>query len=274
MLLFGLGTHQLTGGDLVHRVLEAALAANYRLIDTASVYRNETDIGTSLQKLYPQLNLNRSDIFITTKLGPKDQGYDKAYRACLKSIEKLQCEYLDLYLIHWPGRQKLKHDDEQNRSYRKESWRAMERLYKEGKVKSIGVSNYTIRHLEELLSHAEIPPSVLQVEFHPYYRQQELLDWCKEHNIRMQAYTSLGKGKLLLDPVVIQIAKKHGKKPSQVLLKWAVQQGIGVIPKSTNPEHIQDNSAIFDFELCSQDMDMLNGLHSNTKYCWDPSDIA
>jgi diketogulonate reductase-like aldo/keto reductase len=206
----------------MYSVLDTALCNGYRLIDTASVYKNELDIGHALQELLPKHSLNREDIFITSKLGPAEHG-KKAYQACCHSLDRLGVPYLDLYLIHWPGVQKLKHDDPQNKQLRKQSWLAMEQLYKDGKVKAVGVSNYTISLLEELLDYATIQPAVLQVEFHPLLYQHEVQLLCQSRKIHMQAYSSLGCGKLLSHPLIVSVATEHRKAPSQILLKWALQ---------------------------------------------------
>lgn len=197
----GLGTFQMrqvAGDDLIYRTIDAAIQCGYRLIDTAAVYRNEADIGHSLKKLLPKYGLSRSDVFITSKLSPRDHGLDSTEKAFMKSLEALDCEYLDLYLIHWPGVQKLKSDDVRNAELRQESWKALENLYSTGLVKSIGVSNYTVDHLEDLLQYATVTPALLQVEFHPRLYQKELLEYCKTKGIQLQAYTSLGQGKVYL----------------------------------------------------------------------------
>ncbi|ESP02235.1 hypothetical protein LOTGIDRAFT_205112 [Lottia gigantea] len=272
--LIGLGTFKIKGSDLVATVLEAAISSGYRAIDTASVYKNEADIGRNLKEILPKYDLKRKDIFITSKLGPKDHGKDKCRASCLKSIEVLQCDYLDLYLIHWPGGQGLQPSDTRHKDLRRESWQAMEQLYNEGKIKNIGVSNYLQRHIEELLEYCTIPPAVLQIEFHPHLQQKPLIEFCQEKNIFFQAYSSLGtsddNNKLLTDEVVITISKKLQKTPAQVLLRWAIQQNIGVIPKSTNSQHIDENQKITNFSLSSEDMNSLNNLESSTHYCWNP----
>lgn len=262
----------------MNHTLDCALKCGYRAIDTASVYRNEKDIGDSIEQLLPKYGLKREDLFITSKLGPKDQGAD-ACRACfVRSLGDLGLDYLDLYLIHWPGVQGHKLDDPRNAELRMHSWRTMEQLHLEGKIKNIGVSNYTKRHLEELLSKCEIKPAVLQIEHHPYLNQTELVELCREHGIHFQAYSSLGTSaadnQLLSDPVVASIASLTGRSPAQVLLRWSVQQGIGVIPKSTNPDHIQANIDIFDFELSKDQMAELSSLHTDVHLCWDPNTVT
>ncbi|XP_032241146.1 glyoxal reductase isoform X2 [Nematostella vectensis] len=259
--------------DVIYEALDAALGCGYRLIDTAAVYRNEEDIGRSLKRLYTKYGLRRKDIFITSKLAPRDHGIDKAEKACLKSIQNLGCEYLDLYLIHWPGVQKLKSDDPKNAVLRTESWKALEKLSFAGHISSIGISNYTIGHIEELLGFANVTPALLQVEFHPRLYQTKLLEFCQSNTITLQAYTSLGQGKLLNESEVLQVACQHNVTPAQVLLKWALQHGVGVIPKSTNPKNITTNIDLSDLQLSAEDMALLDNLNSDLHFCWDPSRV-
>ncbi|XP_033647060.1 glyoxal reductase-like [Asterias rubens] len=277
MPIFGLGTFQLVGEELVHSTLDTALKLGYRAIDTASVYRNETDLGNSVKELLPKYGLSRSDLFITSKLDPRDHGLEEAYSACKASLDRLQLDYLDLYLIHWPAKAKLKSEDTRHPSFRKESWIAFERLYKEGKVKNIGVSNYTVKHMEEMGSYASMRPSVLQVEFHPFLVQTELQEWCKANDVHLQAYTSLKGVELLSDPVIVTIAERTDRTPAQVLLQWAVQQNIGTIPMSTNPEHIAENIGVFrdgtTAWLTDKDISEISRLHRGEKFRWDPSHI-
>ncbi|XP_038045188.1 glyoxal reductase-like isoform X2 [Patiria miniata] len=275
MPLIGLGSDKLLGHDVVYNALDAAFKSGYRLIDTAACYRNEKDIGDCLLELLPKHGLSREDIFLESKLDPKDHGLEEAYTACLESLAKLQTDYLDLYLIHWPAKAKIKSDDPRHAGYRKESWMALEKLYKEGKVKHIGVSNYTLKHLEEMASYASIQPAVLQVEYHPLLVQRDLLQWCKANNVLLQTYRSLGKGKLLSEPVVVAIAERIGKMPAQVLLQWAIQQDLGVIPRSGSPTHIEQNIASLDLEpLAEADLDALTNLHRGERLCRDPTDIV
>jgi diketogulonate reductase-like aldo/keto reductase len=276
MPLLGLGTYKITGGS-VSVAVEAALESGYRLFDTARVYRNESEIGICLRKLLATHSLTRSDIFITSKLGPGDQGAGRCRQLCLDSIKSLGLDYIDLYLIHWPGVQGLKPNDPRQRQLRFESWNDLEQLYDEGLVKAIGVSNYTQRHLDELLSSCRIRPAVLQTEFHPHLFQPELLRFCSDNGIHLQAYSSLGttttNNRLLTEPVVVEVAKNCAKLPSQVLLSWAIQQNVGVIPKSVNRKHIQENFQALKFKLSQADVEKLNRLNKNIRYCWDPTNI-
>ncbi|XP_072102205.1 glyoxal reductase isoform X1 [Mobula birostris] len=269
MPLVGLGTFKLRGYEAVYQALDAALAHGYRSFDTASVYQNEADIGKALRDLLPRHGLSRQDLFITSKLSPRDHGRE-AKAGCLRSLEALDCGYLDLYLIHWPGKQGHKSEDAHHPAWRQESWQALERFYGSGAFRAIGVSNYTVGHLQELLASCQVRPAVLQVEYHPRLVQEELLAFCTANGIHLQAYSSLGTGCLLTEPTVQALAASYSRTPAQVLLRWALQQEIGVIPKSSHPERIAQNIQLFDFVLSEEDMGVLKRMHSDTWYCWDP----
>ncbi|KAL1518259.1 hypothetical protein ABEB36_001907 [Hypothenemus hampei] len=275
MPLIGFGTYQIRGTELIRDVLDFALGSGYRLIDTAKVYRNEEDIGKALKELLPKYNLTRQDIWITTKLSPDDQG-EKAYEALKESVRKLDCGYVDLYLIHWPGAFGVNASNAQNPKLRNESWKQMVKGVKDGLTKNIGVSNYLVRHLQELESNNYgIRPSVNQVEWHPHYHPEDLLKYCREHGILLQAYSSLGGTgnlDLIKDPIVLEIAKKLGKTPAQVLLRWPLQQNIAIIPKARSKERIEENIQL-NFQISEEDMKKLNQFPTN-KYAWDPESIA
>ncbi|XP_030018797.1 uncharacterized protein LOC115439038 [Sphaeramia orbicularis] len=273
MPLLGLGMYKLCGSEDVFQAVDAALAEGYRAFDSAAVYGNEADLGQALKKLLPKYGLTRADVFITSKLGPKDQGV-KAMDGALHSLSQLDLDYIDLYLIHWPGTQGQDVADQRNPGNRAQSWSALEELHAQGKLKAIGVSNYTPAHMRELIQNCNVRPALLQVEFHPQLCQAELKALCKEFGICFQAYTSLGRGKLVTDPVVIEVAKNCNRTPAQVLLRWAVQQGVSVLPKSVNPDRIKENAAIFDFTLTDEDMDRLSALDCGHRYCWDPSQVV
>ncbi|KAG8196598.1 hypothetical protein JTE90_014159 [Oedothorax gibbosus] len=272
MPLLGLGTFLLQSPDVLP-VTESALRQGYRLIDTAEVYRNESSIGQVLKKT----NVEREDIFITSKLGPTHQGSEKAKMSALASIETLQLSHLDLYLIHWPGSAGIKTDNPLNAELRKESWLQLEDLYKEGKFKAIGVSNYTIQHMKELLQYCSVIPAVLQIEVHPYLTQTLLREFCEENGIHVQAYSSFGSRsgckELMSDPTVIKIAQYHNKTSAQVLLRWAIEHGLSVIPKTCNLERLKENMDIFDFSLTSEQLQKLDNLDRQTHFCWNPEDI-
>jgi len=194
-------------------------------------------------------------------------------------LKRWKLDYLDLFLIHWPGTHKLNHSDPKHAENRKGSWKALEKLYTEGKVRSIGISNYTHRHITELLSYCAVIPQILQFELHPLLYQKDIIDLCKKHNIQVQAYSSIGQGKLVNGkigiPILKEIADKHGVTPAQVLLKWGYQHDAIVIPKSVTPERISLNANIFNFELTEQDMESLDSLSETQKrrFCWDPTDV-
>ncbi|CAG5929336.1 unnamed protein product [Menidia menidia] len=273
MPLLGLGTYKLRGPEEVYAAVDAALAAGYRAFDSAAVYRNEANLGKALRDLLPKYNLTRDDVFITSKLGPKDQG-ERATEGALHSLSQLDLGYIDLYLIHWPGTQGLPVADQRNPGNRAQSWAGLEELHGQGKLRAIGVSNYTPAHMKELMQSCRVPPAVLQVEFHPQLCQAELRGVCEEYGVCFQAYSSLGKGELVTDPVVVEVAENCTRTPAQVLLRWAVQQGVPVLPKSSNPERIQENARVFDFTLSDKDMHRLSALDCGNKYCWDPSEVA
>lgn len=273
MPLLGLGTYRLRGLENVTQAVDAALGCGYRSFDTAAVYRNEGELGQALRQLLPKYGLSRNDIFITTKLAPVDMGKG-AREACLKSLAELGCDYLDLYLIHWPGKQGWRSDDARNQEARRDSWEAMEALYKAGVIRALGVSNYTTSHLSELLGWCNVQPAVLQVEFHPRLPQLDLLEWCAKNGVHLQAYSSLGCGHLLKDDQVNKVADIHGQAPSQVLLQWALRQGVGVIPKASAPERIKENTNAWHLKLTDEEAEMLKGDGSEKRYCWDPTGVA
>ncbi|KAM4017183.1 putative oxidoreductase YtbE isoform 2-T2 [Anomaloglossus baeobatrachus] len=273
MPLLGLGTFRLRGLENLLLAVDAALECGYRSFDTAAVYRNEADLGHALRQLLPKYGLARSDIFITSKLSPADLGQG-ARDACLKSLAELGVEYLDLYLVHWPGKQGLRSDDARNQAAREESWKALEGLYQTGTIKALGVSNYTEAHLAQLIGSCSVPPAVLQVECHPRLPQTALLNWCNKNGVHLQAYSSLGCGDLLGDVEVCKVANMHGRTPSQVLLRWALQQGVGVIPKASAPTRIKENIKVWDFQLRKEEAELLEGGGSEKRYCWDPTGVA
>lgn len=276
--ILGLGTYRLRDPELVKSIVSRAIQLGYKLIDTASGYKNEEFIGECLKEEFNSGRARRQELFITSKLGPAQHGRQQARATLIKSLNDLQITYLDLYLIHWPGSSGLQPADPQNSALRKESWLEMEEMYKEGKIKAIGVSNYTIAHLEELLTYCSIPPALLQVEIHPFLCQKELRQFCKQHNIHVQAYSSLGAStgcmELMSNKVIQDIAKCHSKSPSQVLLRWAVENSLSIIPKTSQIDRLHENANIFDFSLTENEMQQLNDLDRDCHYCWDPKHIV
>lgn len=276
--IVGYGTYTIQGEQLIHDCIDWALAAGYRAIDTAAVYGNEEDIGKALRALLPKYNLTRKDIFITSKLSPKDQGANKVYEAVTGSLSRLGVTYIDLFLIHWPGASGIPIDSKENKRLRTESWKGLEDLHKSGQLRSIGVSNYTVRHLEELLKICTVKPAVNQVEFSIHYRQSvDLFALCDTHKIIIQSYSSFGgndnSANLLSDPVVEKVALVCKATPSQVLLRWVLQKGCTIIPKSTHKERIEENIRL-DFELNSTRMNALNNISRRIKYAWNPDAVV
>lgn len=258
----GLGVFQVEEGAELVQAIKSAIAHGYRSIDTAAIYQNETGVGQAIKEALQENNLTREDLFITSKVWTADMGYDETIAAYETSLAKLGLEYLDLYLIHWPVKGKYK-----------ETWRALETLYKEGRVKAIGVSNFQIHHLEDVMKDAEIKPMVNQVELHPYLSQQELLSFCKEQGIQLEAWSPLMQGQLLDQPVLKQIAAKHGKSVAQVIIRWDLQRGIITIPKSTKEHRIIENVDVFDFQLTEEDMNLINSLNQDQRVGPDPDNF-
>ncbi|CAH1108201.1 unnamed protein product [Psylliodes chrysocephalus] len=270
--MIGLGTAGINGPDITLRTLNDALQMGYRLIDTAAIYENEKNIGYALEKLLPKFNLTRKDIFITTKPHPKDIG-ENTSKAIAKSLKDLNCGYIDLYLINWPGTIEVSPDDRENFILRNSSWKIMVHAVKKKIIRQIGVCGNTVRHLQQLLAHCHgITPSVNQVEFHPFCRDRKLLDLCRPKNIFVQAYSSLGGSKwsdLINHECVTKCANKLGKTPAQILLRWAVQQEVGVIPTSHDRGHLFSNMQL-DFNIPLEDMLILSTLETRVRYDVNP----
>ena len=254
--LLGFGVYQAASGRETETAVRAALDVGYRHIDTARAYDNERDVGRAIQAS----GVRREEIFITTKLWNSDHGYDEAIRAFDESRKRLGTDYVDLYLIHWPVE-----------GLRGESWRAMENLVARGVCRSVGVSNYTIKHLEELLAASSIVPAANQVEFSPFLYQRELLEFCNRQRIQVEAYSPLTQGKRLSHPVLTAIAKKYGKTAAQILIRWAIEHRLVVIPKSVHRHRIEENAAVFDFSIGPEDMAQLDALDEGFRTCWDPT---
>ena len=257
----GFGTYKSGNDEETARIIKYALKIGYRQIDTASFYGNEVGIGNGIK----ESGINREDIFLVTKLWNDDHGYDKTIEAFNKSLERLQVDYIDLYLVHWPNK------------LNSETWKAFEYLYKTGKVKSIGVCNFKIGHLEELKKTAQIMPMVNQIEIHPQSSKNDMLSYCEENNIQLVAWSPIMRGKLFSNELMIGLAEKYKKTIAQIILRWHMQRGVIPIPKSSNEERIKENLSIFDFELSNDDMmiiDLLNegdnlsvsGVPENTTY--------
>jgi diketogulonate reductase-like aldo/keto reductase len=254
MPLLGLGVY-LIHGKIAEEACLKALETGYRLIDTAAIYQNEAEVGNATRKS----GLKREEIFITTKVDNQDQGYESTIKAFNTSLKKLNIDYIDLYLVHWPIRGK-----------RKDTWKALEKLYLDKQVRAIGVANYLIPFLEELKSYATLVPVVDQVEFSPYLFLEDLFSYCKSAQIQLQAYSPLTRGKKFNDPRLVALSKKYNKTPAQILIKWNLELGVSVIPKSSNPQRIKENFDIFDFNLSQADILLLNGFNENFRVVNDP----
>ncbi|MGE6631879.1 aldo/keto reductase [Bacillus sp. NPDC077027] len=254
----GFGVWQVKDGDEVVRVVNEALEAGYRSIDTAASYQNEEGVGQAVK----QSGIPREDLFITTKVRNPDQGYESTLEAFETSMNKLGLDVLNLYLIHWPVEGKYK-----------ETWKALEKLYRDGRVRAIGVCNFHQHHLEDLLADAEIAPMVNQIELHPKLTQEPLREYCKEKGIHVEAWSPLGNGQLLNHPVLQDIAKKHGKSVAQVILRWDLQHDLITIPKSVTKSRIIENTQIFDFSLSTQDMSVIDQLNEDERTGPDPDNF-
>ncbi|TGK34509.1 aldo/keto reductase [Leptospira gomenensis] len=258
MPIFGLGVWKTKSGKECIDAVLAALEVGYRHIDTAKIYGNEEDVGKAIR----ESGIPRNEIFITTKLWNADQGKDKTRKALEGSLKSLGVDYVDLYLIHFPVASK-----------RMDSWKELEKAYHDKLSRSIGVSNYTIRHLHELLQESQITPAVNQVEFHPFLNQKDLLETCIKNKIQLEAYSPLAHGQKTDDPQIVSMARKYGKTSAQILIRWSIEQNIVVIPKSVKKERILENSQVFDFKISDEDMKVLSALDENFRTCWDPTDV-
>ncbi len=254
----GLGVFRSEEGPEVENAVKTALAFGYRSIDTAAIYQNECGVGNAIK----ESGVAREEIFLTSKVWNTEQGYKTTFAAFEESLEKLQTTYLDLYLIHWPkGKRSV------------ETWVALEELYNKGRIRAIGVSNFLVHHLEEFLPECKILPAVDQVEFHPELIQPDLLKYCQNKGIQLEAWAPMMKGRVNDIPVIQALAVKYGKTPVQIVLRWDIQKGVVTIPKSVTPERIISNADIFDFELSSEDMDKIDRLDQNKRIGFHPDQI-
>lgn len=249
----GFGVWKVDDAEVEQAVL-SALDIGYRSIDTAAIYRNEAGVGRAIKAS----GLPREALFITTKVYNDDQGYDETLRAFAESQRKLDLEVIDLYLIHWAVTGKYK-----------ETWRALEKLYRDGAVRAIGVCNFQTHHLEDVMAGSDIVPMINQVEFHPLLSQKPLLNYCREHNIQLEAWSPLMQGNLD-HPVLQQLAAKYDRTPAQIVLRWDIQQGVVTIPKSVTPSRMRENFSIFDFELSIEDMALIDGINEDRRLGGDP----
>ncbi|MGE7981638.1 aldo/keto reductase [Solibacillus sp. NPDC093137] len=258
MPAMGLGVFQVEN-DTTVEIVKNAIELGYRSIDTAAIYGNEAGVGEGIKLALASTGLNREDLFITSKVWNAGLNYEETVSAYEESLEKLGLDYLDLYLIHWPGKNKFA-----------ESWSALEDLYIKGKIRAIGVCNFNISHLQDLMKNARVTPVINQVEFHPRLQQQSLRAFCKEHNIQLEAWAPLMQGGLLEDPTIAKIAEKYGKSNSQVILRWDIQNRVITIPKSVRKERMAQNADIFDFSLTDEEMQIINAMNLDKRVGPDP----
>lgn len=254
----GLGVYAPGQQNEVGQSVETALSLGYRLVDAASIYGNEQEVGQALK----HSGVARKELFITSKVWMDDMGYDSTMRAFEKSLHDLSLEYIDLYLIHWPKEDK-----------RKETWKALESLYDQGVVKSIGVSNYYQKHLEELFVYANVCPALNQIELSPFCYLLEELIFYKQNNIQVQGYAPVVRGLKKENPVLVEIARKWSKTTYQILIRWNIEMGAGTIPKSIHRNRMIENATVFDFALDEDDLTRLASLYDNTRVAWDPRDF-
>jgi len=257
---FGLGVFKVEEGSEVVDSVLAAIKAGYRSIDTAAVYGNEEGVG----KAIAECGVSREELFITSKVWNADQGYDETISAFEESLRKLQLDYLDLYLIHWPVPEQGKYID---------TWKALEKLYKDGKIRAIGVSNFKEHHLQDLINQADVKPMVNQVEYHPRLTQEDLHEFCKKHQIQLEAWSPLMQGQLLDEPTLVEIAQKYNKSTAQIILRWDLQNEVVTIPKSIKPHRIEENANIFDFTLSEEDMKQISSLNQDKRVGPDPDEF-
>jgi diketogulonate reductase-like aldo/keto reductase len=257
MPLLGLGVYDMYNRE-AEQAVEWALQIGYQLIDTASMYENEVEIGNGIRRS----GVDRKDIFLTTKVNNSEQGYDNTLKAFDESLKKLYCEYIDLYLVHWPLKET-----------RKETWQALEYLYSSGQVRAIGVANYLQPFLDELDTYKTIIPTVNQVEFSPFLFQKDLFQHCRNNQIQLQAYTPLVRGQRFGDARLMALAEKYHKTPAQIILRWAIQHGISTVPKSSNLARLQENFQIFDFEISQDNMTEIDGFNEDLRVVEDPMEL-
>lgn len=254
----GLGVYKVENGDEVIHSIHKAIEVGYRSIDTAAFYQNEEGVGQAIK----DAGIPREELFITTKVWNDKHGYENTLQAFEDSRQKLGLDYLDLYLIHWPVKEKFV-----------DTWRALEKLYKDGYVRAIGVCNFKNHHLEDIMSNCDVKPMVNQIEFHPRLTQSEVLSFCKANQIQVEAWAPLMRGRIIDNPTIVSIAEKYGKKPSQVVLRWDLEQEVVTIPKSVHENRIRENADIFDFQLEESDIQEINSLNKNERTGQDPDNF-
>lgn len=263
----GFGTWQAPDGEVAVEAVKCALANGYRHIDTAAAYDNERSVGRAIA----ESGIDRKQLFVTSKVWNTDRGYDTTLRAFDKSLADLGLDYLDLYLIHWPA---TEHQFDDWQLINARTWQAMQRLYSEGRVRAIGVSNFMPHHLRPLIDEAELAPMVNQIEYHPGWTQPECVTYCKEMGIVVEAWSPLGRGRVLSNPVLEAIAAAHGKSVAQICLRWELQCGVLPLPKSVTPERIRQNIDIFDFSLTTDEMRAIDTMPPTGASGLDPDTVT
>lgn len=259
---FGLGVFKVEEGPELVNAVKFAIKQGYLSIDTAAIYGNEEGVGQAIREAINEFGITREELFITSKVWNSDLGYESTLKAYENSLAKLGLDYLNLFLIHWPVEGKYK-----------DAWRALETLYKAGRVKAIGVSNFQVHHLEDVIKDAEIKPMVNQVEYHPRLTQAEVKAFCDKNGIQFEAWSPLMQGQLFDHPLLKVLANNYNKSVAQVILRWDLQNGVVTIPKSTKEHRILENSTIFDFELTAKDMNRISSLNENHRVGPDPDNI-
>lgn len=257
--VMGLGVYKNIDEKELETAVSSALEFGYRHIDTAKVYKNEKGVGEAIKKS----GVPREEIFVTTKVWNTDQGYEKTLQAFDKSLEALDVDYIDLYLIHWP----------MPGTYA-ETWKALEKLYKDGKVRAIGVSNFNPHHLQDIFNNCEIKPMLNQVEYHPHLAQPELKKFCEAHDILLEAWSPLKRGRMFDEPLIVRLSEKYGKTPAQIILRWDVETGVSTIPKSVSRDRVRENGDIFDFELTAEEVWEITALNRHERVGKDPDKVT
>jgi diketogulonate reductase-like aldo/keto reductase len=262
----GLGTWLTPDDDTAVEAVKTAVDAGYRLIDGAAKYENEKSVGKGIR----ECGVPREELFVTSKVWNTERGYDKTMASFDKTLSDLGLDYLDLYLIHWPASE---NQFEDWRAINADTWRALEDLYKSGRVKAIGVSNFKAHHLKALIADSEIKPMVDQIEFHPGFMQYETLEFCRDNDILVEAWSPLGRRKMLGDERIVSLGKKYGKSPAQICIRWCIQNGVTPLPKSVTPERIRENIDVFDFRISAEDMKYVNSFEYFGGSGLDPDEI-
>jgi len=254
----GFGVFQINDGPEVEQAVKHAFETGYRSIDTAAVYGNEQGVGKAIR----ESGIPREDIFLTTKVWNDAQREKRTLAAFEESLKRLDTEYVDLYLVHWPVK-----------GFYRDTWQDMEEIYQSGRAKAIGVSNFMVHHLEEILGDCQVIPSVNQIEFHPFLVQPKLLSFCQKHKIQVEAWSPLMQGQIINNPTIQKLAEKYHKTPAQITLRWDLQHEVVTIPKSVRPSRIEENAQVFDFNLSVEDMHLLDGLDEGKRIGPDPDNF-